>query len=340
MWAPPDGGGMSTTAHIRIGAAATAAVAVALVTVHVRPASAQAGANCGVARTMLAADAPETLKVTRTLGHTAAQPAAYDWPLKPFDRQHPVRANLDDPRIGNKGSRAFHFGIDIAAPDGTPVYATTAGTVYLRPGSIAVAPDLAHGFGYWHVVPVVENHQYVRRHQLLGHIAPGWGHVHFDERVDGVYLNPLRPGGLGPYADLSAPEIREIALVHVRNGVQILANAYDLPSPRVPGAWTNEPVSPALLRWRIVRNGRVAGPWQTAADFRSRMIDARRFGSIYATPTRQNHKGEAGLYCFYLAHAWQPADGSYRIEVAASDIRGNRAIAGVGFTVVEGAVRR
>ncbi|MGZ6266594.1 MAG: hypothetical protein ACXWN4_06790, partial [Candidatus Limnocylindrales bacterium] len=45
---------------------------------------------------------------------------SYDWPVKPFDRQHPVRAFLNDPRIGKHGSRAFHFGIDVAAPDGTP----------------------------------------------------------------------------------------------------------------------------------------------------------------------------------------------------------------------------
>ena len=48
--------------------------------------------------------------------------APYPWPLEPFDRQHPVRGFLNDPRIAD-ASHAFHFGIDISAPDGTAVYA-------------------------------------------------------------------------------------------------------------------------------------------------------------------------------------------------------------------------
>ena len=46
----------------------------------------------------------------------------YCWPVKPFHRPHPVRAYLNDPRISGS-SRAFHFGIDVSAPDGTAVYA-------------------------------------------------------------------------------------------------------------------------------------------------------------------------------------------------------------------------
>jgi hypothetical protein len=53
------------------------------------------------------------------------------------------------------------------------------------------------------------------------------------------------------------------------------------------------------------------------------MFDRRLFHSIYAPPTAQNHKGKAGVYCFFLSHEWKPADGRYRIEVAASDTREN-----------------
>ena len=53
---------------------------------------------------------------------------SYGWPLKPFDQQHPVRGFFCDPRIGDKGGKAFHFGVDVSAPDGTAVYAVEGGT--------------------------------------------------------------------------------------------------------------------------------------------------------------------------------------------------------------------
>jgi len=70
------------------------------------------------------------------------------------------------------------------------------------------------------------------------------------------------------------------------------------------------------------------------------MLDARLFSTVYAPPTAQNHEGLAGLFCFYLSHAWKPADGSYRIEVAASDTRENRAVAHLDITVKHGEVQR
>ena len=76
-----------------------------------------------------------------------------------------------------------------------------------------------------------------------------------------------------------------------------------MPSLRVPGDWANEPVTPALLRWRVLRDGSPDGGWRTAADFRSRMIDATQYHSIYAPATTQNHPGRPGLFCFYLSQA-------------------------------------
>ena len=47
----------------------------------------------------------------------------------------------------------------------------------------------------------------MRKHALLGHIARSWGHVHFAERVDGKYWNPLREGALTPFNDFGAPVV-------------------------------------------------------------------------------------------------------------------------------------
>ena len=330
---------MATTTHIRTGAAAALILAATILASQARPASAQSGSRCGTPRTLLTVGAP-SMSVTRTLGHAAALPASYDWPVKPFDQQHPVRAFLDDPRIGKNGVHAFHFGIDVSAPDGTPVYAVEAGEVFFdSPEAIAVVAGPSHEFGYWHIVPAVKSHQHVERHQLLGTIAKGWEHVHFAERLKGDYINPLRPGGLGPYGDTTAPEIAQISLVKTDDGsLTVLANAYDTPSLPVPGDWADLPVTPALLQWRVVREGRTIGGWRTAADFRGRMLDQAQFQTVYTPQTQQNHKGQAGVFCFYLTQSWKPSDGRYQIEVQASDTRDNQVDAVLDLTVDNGKV--
>lgn len=280
---------------------------------------------------------PLSVTETRTLGHLPAVAPAYGWPLKPFDRQHPVRAFLDDPRIGANGGKAFHFGIDVAAPDGTPVYAVTGGELYLSHGSLCVVAGAGHEFGYWHIRanPQLVEHQTVRKHELLGWIAPNWGHVHFAERIGKTYVNPLRPGGLGPYTDPTPPTVASINVVRTGNRIDLVAGAYDTPWPRVPGPWASAPVTPALLRWRVG----TTGAWHVAADFTQRMLDRRLFDTIYAPYTTQNHADRPGTFAFYLAHDWRPADGTYVIQVEASDTRGNTAHAAVTVSVSQGKVR-
>src|SRR5436305_11486412 len=67
--------------------------------------------------------------------------SAYPWPFKPFDRQHPIRGFFGDPRtvfqngalaggFEGPGFFSFHQGIDIAAPDGTPVYPVVSGIAH------------------------------------------------------------------------------------------------------------------------------------------------------------------------------------------------------------------
>jgi murein DD-endopeptidase MepM/ murein hydrolase activator NlpD len=304
-------------------------IAAALVAAALAPVSVQSAPDVA-ARTF-------ALRQTQTLGNEPTVPPAYGWPVKPFNRQHPVRAFLDDPRIGHEGGTAFHFGIDVAAPDGTPVYAVEGGILYLSRGSLSVASGPHHEFGYWHVRAAagLRQHQIVHKHQRLGTIATGWGHVHFAERLHDEYVNPLRPGALGPYTDPVPPTVADIRVAPHGTSFQLVAHAYDTTWPPVPGPWTNEPVTPALLRWRIGSDG----AWHVTADFRERMLDRNLFASVYAPETRQNHQGRPGAYAFFLSHAWKPADGSYDIEVEAADTRGNRAVGSIRITVVDGEVR-
>ena len=198
--------------------------------------------------------------------------AAYGWPLRPFDRAHPVRGYFNDPRISGK-SRAFHFGVDVVGADDTPVFAVDEGKVHLegtRSLSV-VSPRGGRAFGYWHVVPAVSHHQQVRRHQLLGHIERGWLHVHFAETLGGRYRNPLRPGALGPWLDPTSPRIAGVSFVRagtrkqlspleVSGAVDVIVDAWDKPPVPVPPPWDDVVVTPALVRWRVRKGREVVRP--------------------------------------------------------------------------------
>jgi hypothetical protein len=271
----------------------------------------------------------------------------YSWPLQPFDRAHPVRAFFNDPRISGS-SRAFHFGIDIAAPNGTPVYAVAAGQVHLEDArAISVAAGEVD-FGYWHVVPAVQHRELVTRHQLLGHVEAPWLHVHFAERRGGVYRNPLRPAGLTPWADRTKPVIASVGFFRngravpasaVAGAVDVVAEAHDTPPLPVPPPWDGLPVTPALLRWRVLRRGRVVRRRPAPGNFQNAHVPKERFHAIYAPGTRQNRAGKPGLYRFYLAHTWStdrlPND-DYALEVEASDLAGNVGSFRLPFTLENG----
>lgn len=271
----------------------------------------------------------------------------YGWPLRPFARAHPVRGYFNDPRISGR-SRAFHFGIDIAARNGQAVYAVAAGIAHLegRRSLSVVCPD-GRSFGYWHVIPAVGHRTAVRRHQLVGHVEEPWAHVHFAESRGGVYRDPLRPGALTPWADTTSPRIARVAFARGRTelrpdrisgAVDVRCEAYDVPPLAVPAPWNDLPVTPAKLRWRVVRpDGRVARPWRTPVDLTRRLLPRELFDAVYAPGTRQNRAGRPGRYVFYLAHTWTTAllpDGPYRLEAEALDERGNSARVRLPFTLV------
>ena len=105
---------------------------------------------------------------------------------------------------------------------------------------------------------------------------------------------------------------------------------------KVPKPWAHMPVTPALLRFRIVRFGkkrpcRGARAW-TCATFRQ--PDA--FHVIFNPETRPNHPNKPGLYSYILAHDWNSVkhpNGNYRIEVQAADAHGNRATSALPFKI-------
>jgi hypothetical protein len=308
-------------------------------------------------RTVAAAFAAATLVSALVVSSATATAASahastgwsYGWPVKPFDRQHPVRGYFGDPRIEPKpdGSRLyqFHFGVDVAAPNGTPVYATLTGRASIHPNHHdVVLIDGASGveFQYWHIVPSIGSGEEVTAYRtVIGHVESPWLHVHFSELRDGVFLNPLRPGAMGPYRDTTRPTVSAVELersgdsAHVAPAdaggtIDIVAEVADeTPLPIAP-PWHDKPVMPALVRWRIVGAAGAAMPWRAAVDFRETIPPASAYTSVYARWTRQNRATRPGRYRIYLAHGWscrQLTAGWYRIQVEASDTRDNTTIA-------------
>ncbi len=290
----------------------------------------------------------------------ASHAAAYPWPVKPFDVQHAIRGNFDDPRalrgiIDAPGYNplSFHSGVDIQAPDGTAVYAIESGQVTFPSASaVAVATLSASGFaplifGYWHLIPVVGPFQYVARGQLLGYVRPGAGHVHLAEKRYGQYVNPLRPGGLAPYRDTTAPVIRRLVIYRcdtateidsdaVSGCVDLAVDAYD-PAPIAPQPpWAHVVLSPASIRW----GGLFTSAWRPLA-FQAQTVDFSRFWTIpledvYAPGTRMNGPNTPGDYRYWLARNLNTrilSDGPHTISVTATDVRGNETTTALQFTV-------
>jgi hypothetical protein len=221
----------------------------------------------------------------------AGAASAYPWPFKPFDQQHPIRGFFGDPRtvydngilstpFVGLGAFSFHQGVDISAPDGTPIYPSEDGTAhYIGSAILNVVTDHDVVFQYFHIVPVVgEGDQVTAGQTVLGYVQPPFGHVHVSE-IDGTkVVNPLQPGHLEPYRDFTKPVIREILIRDQTGDVQaplglcgrigLAVDAYDLPPVAVPGKFKGLPVAPSLVRWTLTRLGSgPVVPWRTAADY-------------------------------------------------------------------------
>jgi peptidase M23-like protein len=297
-----------------------------------------------------AADPAHQLARTSATAEPATSPSArraqslpytYRWPVKPFTVQHPVRAFFGDPRISNHHqTRQFHFGIDISAPNGTPVYATISGRIWIHPlhgTTVEITGPDGVEFSYWHVVPTVRTgDRAIAYETVIGHIEAPYGHVHFSEARAGRYLNPLRPGALGPYADTTFPSVFRMTteidgrVVAPRAGSEfdLVVEPRDEAPLAVPRPWHDLPVMPVLVRCRVVdAHGRTVLGWRTIVDFRETIPSADAFDRIWASGTTQNHVREPGRFRLFAVRASELRTlraGTYAVEIELSDTSGNR----------------
>ena len=167
------------------------------------------------------------------------------WPLRPFHRQHAIRAGINELRPAN-----FHVGVDIEANNFEPVYAIQSGYASIRyPGTADVNVDVG-SFYYWHINPTVRNGQSVLAYRTeIGQVLNGFGHVALSEGSTSRYLNPLRPGGsLQPYHD-SEPPI--IGIPRVFADGRVIVQAFDPQSVVQRDRYETPVLAPSSLAWRL-----------------------------------------------------------------------------------------
>jgi hypothetical protein len=283
---------------------------------------------------------------------------SYNWPIKPFNQQHPIRGKFGDPRISTKhidspgkGSLSFHSGVDIAAPDGTAVYAVRPGEAHVEnPYHIAVVENAGTKdqiiFGYWHIKLAVKAGQVVSEHQLLGHILAGYGHVHFSEKLGGKYVDPLRRGGLTPYYDHGKPTIQSLFFYKnsvyrnldgttIGGKVGLVVNIFD--NPPIATSWPLDVLTPSLIQWKLVNSkGYAVISTRTAVDFSD--YYTAPLTSVYAPGTIQNGPKQRAVYNFWLSKSINTTSlangGRYKLTVTASDNRGNTTTQSFMFKVL------
>jgi hypothetical protein len=294
--------------------------------------------------------------------------SAYPWPVKPFNKQHPIRANFGDPRtvfhetlLGNgltgPGAFQFHNGIDIVAPDGTPVYPVVSGTAkILSPGAVSVRTDDDRVFQYFHVVPAVRDGRHVvAKRTVLGHVMKPNHHVHLTEIRGFRVWNPLARGGIAPYQDHTVPTVDSVTLrpTHslvpldlrsVCGNVSIVAAAFDRQPLPVIGTFAGFPMAPAFVSWSFERVfGSVYVRDVPVADFRTTLPNTRNFWNVYARGTFQNSPRfsnrqyyMAGRFYYNLANVVDTRsfpNGLYEVDVSVSDMRNNSSELAQQFTI-------
>ena len=265
--------------------------------------------------------------------------APYPWPVKPFNRQHPVRGFFNDPRIQD-ASHAFHFGIDVSAPDGTAVYAVTPGQGLHR----GQGPRRRRAGARRARLRLLAR-QAGGRPPPAGAAAPA-ARAH----REGLGPRPLRrepqqpvPSTRSgrarstPFVDVGHPTIAKImfrarqadAAARPRQGprADLLHRLRHDADPRAAAVVAHAGRSRRACATAIFCAGKCVLPLR-AGRRSARVPQARRVPPRSTRPRHaQNHPNKPGLYCYILAHDWNSAafpNDHYHLEVQAADVHGNR----------------
>ena len=170
--------------------------------------------------------------------------------------------------------------------------------------------------------------------------------MHFAESLRGSYRNPLRKGALTPFNDHTVPNVVSVQLLipggapanpqHVAGPIDITANIYDLPPLAPPSPWDVARLAPASVWWDLRDAGGALVQSSLAAYFDFALPPTDLYSWIYAPGTYQNKPHRPGQYIFWVAHGLDTTglpNGTYTLEVMASDTRNNIGSATLTLTV-------
>jgi hypothetical protein len=157
---------------------------------------------------------------------------AYDYPVKPFNKQHAIIATLGESR----GDR-FHNGVDIWPKTQVPsdsfwlVYSLRSDTIlrYSPPDTINNGVyDNDSIFWYLHIYNRIDSGAFVTAFvDTIGRIYASKNHCHFIERDASTlqFINPLRTEGLYPFIDSVSPIIESVSFKLQGPGTQLDKNS-------------------------------------------------------------------------------------------------------------------
>ncbi|MFI5333213.1 MAG: M23 family metallopeptidase [Candidatus Babeliales bacterium] len=133
-----------------------------------------------------------------------AKDLSFVWPI---DRSQFWLSSRFGPRRKANGARGFHYGVDMAAVKGTPVYAAASGVViqaYRSPGygnTIVIAHNRKYRTRYAHLNSIhvkvgqnVHKGDFIGKVGATGHVRSKYGnasHLHFEVCAFGKQVNPL-----------------------------------------------------------------------------------------------------------------------------------------------------
>ncbi len=287
-------------------------------------------------------------------------------PVKPFDQAHVLRATFGEPRglkgaggpagggdprarylasigqIAPVGTRSLHDGVDIVAPDGTPVFALESGIA--KTGGTGYDGNVIVGsFGYWHLSNTIPTGSAVTAFTtVIGKVYPGQQHVHLTRftaagRGEGADdpVNPLLGGGLTPYADTQPPEFGQLVafdrsqnklpVTALKGPVVLAVNAADVQS----AGNTRTGVYTKGYQLRDGAGRIVLGPIPV---FEFQVLPVHGVANRLYTAASTRHKFQSRFW--YRVSDRAPSDsaflhterlvpGNYMLEVSAGDARGN-----------------